>query len=671
MAGGGGWAWGAGLGVSPVFSDNMVVQREMRWPVWGTAAPGAEVTVRMAGVSASEKADAAGKWRVYLPELKAGGPHELSVEAGGERRTFTNVLAGEVWICSGQSNMEWPLSGASNGPAEVASSAHEGLRLLSVPRLASRTPVDTFAGSWAVCGPETAAGFSAVAYYFGREVHKALGAPVGLVKSAWGGTRAEAWTPAAVVEEFESPAAFDASVEEAKRDMDGAKARYRDAVSAWNDEVLHRDEGIDPAAARWGTEPAGAAWEETKAPGAWEKAGLEIDGAVWLRRAVVLKPDQCRGPAALELGMIDDWDVAWVNGREVGRTGREVDPLPSEHARTYTVPAGVLKPGTNVIAVRVFDRGGLGGFLGPAAEMRLAPASGAAVPLAGTWTRRVERRLEPIPAGVWARRPRPPGLLGEHARPSALYNGMIAPLVPMAFRGVIWYQGESNASRARQYRALFPAMIRAWRAEWQRGDFPFYYVQLASFMARKEEPAESAWAELREAQLKALDVANTGMAVAIDIGEAEDIHPKNKREVGRRLALWALARAYRPAPAWWEAAMERIMGPRPDNPECSGPLFEGWAVEGVEARVRFRHAANGLATSDGKPPRGFALAGEDRRFVWAHARIEGREIVVSSPEVGNPVSVRYGWAANPDVNLVNGMGLPASPFRTDDWVAAR
>ena len=304
-----------------------------------------------------------------------------------------------------------------------------------------------------------------------------------------------------------------------------------------------------------------------------------------------------------------------------------------------------MKPGRTAIAVRVFDHYGGGGFSGSAAEMTLGPAAGAPQSLAGAWEYRVERELPPS-APDFATQPRYPSPDNPNS-PTVLYGAMIAPLTPLAIRGAIWYQGESNAGAAFQYRTLFPAMIRDWRKAWGRGDFPFLFVQLANYMARAAEPGESAWAELREAQTRTLSVPHTGMAVAIDIGEAGDIHPKNKEDVGARLARWALADTY------GQAVVK------------SGPLFDTLALEGSAVRVRFRHAA-GLK-ADGGAPRGFAIAGADRQWRWAEARVDGETVVVSSPAVPQPVAVRYAWADNPDATLRNGEGLPASPFRTDDW----
>jgi sialate O-acetylesterase len=384
-----------------------------------------------------------------------------------------------------------------------------------------------------------------------------------------------------------------------------------------------------------------------KLPQPWEAAGLAIDGAVWFRKAVEVPPSWASRSLTLSLGPVDDFDTTYVDGIEVGHIGKETPGYWSV-PRRYTVPGRLVKGGRVVIAVRAFDHYGNGGFTGAAPEMTLVPADGTGAPiaLAGAWEYKVEHALEPSHPD-FATQPRYPSPDNPNS-PTVLYGAMIAPLVRCTIRGAIWYQGESNAGSAYQYRTLFPTMIRDWRRAWGEGDFPFDFVQLANFMPRKNEPGESEWAELREAQAMTLALPKTGMAVAIDIGEADDIHPRNKKDVGERLARWALADTY------GQAVVK------------SGPLYDSFAVEGSAIRVRLRHA-DGLSTYDGAPPKGFAIAGADRRWHWADARVEGTMVVVSSPEVKEPVAVRYAWADNPEATLRSGAGLPASPFRTDDW----
>ena len=373
-------------------------------------------------------------------------------------------------------------------------------------------------------------------------------------------------------------------------------------------------------------------------PTAWEAAGLEdLDGVVWFRKEITLPTDWASEDLTLHLGLVDDMDSTWVNGQAVGSAqGWQTE-------RAYPVPASATEPGLNTIAVRVVDTGGEGGFRGEADSLRLERARGARLPLEGPWAYQVglDLRSEELP-------PRPPR---PQDFPTVLYNAMVHPLIPYGMRGAIWYQGESNAGRAYQYRTLFAEMIRDWRQQWGQGDFPFLFVQLANFMAPQTDPNEqSAWAELREAQTRTLALPNTGMAVIIDIGEADDIHPRNKKDVGARLARWALAQTY-----------------GRDGLVYSGPLYRSMEREGDAIRLHFDQVGGGLTTPEGEPLMGFAIAGPDSVFVQAEARIEGDAVVVSSPYVEDPVAVRYGWANNPEATLYNEAGLPASPFRTDEW----
>ena len=338
-----------------------------------------------------------------------------------------------------------------------------------------------------------------------------------------------------------------------------------------------------------------------------------------------------------------------MNGVQVGSTGIEV-PNSYAQPRMYTIPASALKPGRNVIAVRVYDQVGTGGINGGPQQVVPEGLSKGPIKIDGDWTYHIEASRPSLPSNFWNTQPQQPYGPGSAMSPGNLWNGQVNPIVPYAFKGAIWYQGESNADRAYQYRSLFSGMIRDWRMAWGRGDFPFYFVQLANFMARKDEPEESAWAELREAQTMALRLKNTGMAVAIDVGEGGDIHPRNKEAIGERLARWALARDY---------------GKKDLEP--SGPLYKGSRVEGNRVRIFFTHADSGLASLSGEDLKGFAIAGEDKKFVFAQAKVEGNTVVVWSPSVAKPLAVRYAWANNPACNLINKAGLPASPFRTDAW----
>jgi sialate O-acetylesterase len=627
-----------------LIGDNMVVQQGVVARVWGWAEPGEQVTVSMAGKSAKAKADAKGRWEARIGPFKAGGPFEMRIE-GKNAVVLKNVLVGEVWLGSGQSNMEWPLQNAAHGGDEVARANHPEIHLFTVTKATSLEPRDDVRGRWVVCTPENAATFSAVAYFFGRELSEKLKVPVGLIHSSWGGTPAEAWTSRAALAAIPELRPMTDALDRASVNLPEARHAYEAAQAKWEQEHFLQDpgnKGLDLGYA--GADFSEAGWQTMRLPQFWETAGLVIDGAVWFRKSVDLPASWEGHDLTLNLGPVDDFDVTYFNGTKVGATGSET-PNFYMVPRKYTIPGALVHGGRNVIAVRVFDHYGQGGFGGGATDMTLSAAGAPPIALAGDWLYKVEMGVEPIKVD-FSTQPIAPAGVGNPNTPTVLYNAMLAPLTPYTIRGAIWYQGESNADRARQYQTLFPAMIRDWRAAWGAGSFPFLFVQLANFQARKTEPGDSHWAELREAQTMTLREPATGMAVIIDIGEASDIHPKNKQDVGHRLALWALAKTYG------------------QSGEFSGPLFESFAVEGNKVRVRFTHA-EGLRTVDGGPVQGFAIAGADGKFVWADAKLDGKTVLVWSDAVPQPVAVRYGWADNPAVNFTNGAGLPASPFRTD------
>lgn len=623
-----------GLRLAHVFSDHGVLQREKPLPVWGWATPAATVTVTLAGQSKTATAGADGRWSVTFDALKASTtPIELVVTSGDAKASASDLLVGEVWICSGQSNMEMaPGWGIRDSATEVAAANHPTIRLLNVGKNASDKPESDLAGAWAVCSPQSVANFTAVGYFFGRDLQKSLGeVPVGLIESAWGGTPAQAWTSHAVLAATPAIAGY-------AKQFDDVMAAYPEAKAKFDEQLK------TPAASPTKLDDAGwektgldvAAWKEMKLPQNWEATGLNIDGVVWFRRTIDIPATAAGKDLALGLGPIDDQDITWWDGEKIGAMTGWNDP------RNYTVPANLVTAGPHVIAVRVVDTGGAGGLHGTPEQMVAKPGAGDAIQLAGAWQFRV--------AEEYATKPQPPMGPGNPWLPSSLRNGMITPLIPYAIRGAIWYQGESNAGGAYEYRTLFPEMIKDWRAAWGEGDFPFYFVQLANFTAAPKDPGESDWAELRDAQFFTLrTLPATGMASGIDIGEAADIHPKNKQEVGRRLALWAQA----------DVHGQKI--------ESSGPLFTAAKVEDGRIRISFDHLGGGLVAKDGALKQ-FAIAGEDKKWVWAEAVIDGDTVIVSSATVAKPVAVRYAWANNPDgCNLYNQAGLPASPFHTDDW----
>jgi sialate O-acetylesterase len=629
-----------------IISDNMVLQQGVKVRIWGNAKPGERVVVTLKNKSANTVADAQGHWQVWLDPLKAGGPIELTVK-GDNVLTVKNVLIGEVWLCSGQSNMEWPLINTIGGAETVAQANYPEIRLFTVTKNTSQTPLADVEGRWVVTTPDDAAHFSAVGYFFGREVYQQLKVPVGLIHSSWGGTPAEAWTRHDALLSPELKPILD-KYESSLNALPQAKEAYARALANWEEKNLYIDSGNKGEALGYADPKTSTAdWSKMDLPQQFETAGLLIDGAVWFRKDVELPASLAGKDLVLNLPPIDDYDTTYFNGTKIGSIGRET-PNSYMVPRKYTVPGALVRAGRNVIAVRVFDSAGEGGFSRGGA-MSLGPAGGTeaeTISLRGAWDYKIEQALEPKHPD-WGSRPEAVGVSNQN-NPSVLYNAMIAPLVPFAIRGVIWYQGESNAGRAYQYRTLFPTMIRDWRSAWG-SEFPFYFVQLANWHATKAEPDESDWAELREAQLMTLREPQTGMAVTIDIGDENDIHPRNKLDVGRRLAAWARAETYN----------QKVIP--------SGPLFDRYTIKDNEVRIRFKYA-DGLKTKDGGPVKGFAIAGDDHHFVWADARIEGDTVIVSSPKISKPVAVRYAWADNPIANLYNKAGLPASPFRTDDWL---
>ena len=477
-----------------VISDNMVLQQGMKVSIWGMAETGERVTVTLGSQRITATANDNGNWKVNLNPMKAGGPFEMLI-VGNNTITLHNVMVGEVWVCSGQSNMWWPVNRSAIPEYEIAKSEYPMIRLFTVNRQVAGTPQNHAEGEWLECSPQTVGDFSAVGYFFGRELHKTLGTPVGLIHTSWGGTPAESWTSLPTLKSEPDFKPILDRFEQAMKIYPQAKEKYEKQMTRWKQEV--------------------------------EKA--KIEGKP--------EPNQPRQP------------------------------------------------------------------LGP-----------------------------------------------EHPyRPAGLYNGMVAPIIPYGIKGVIWYQGESNAGRAFQYRKLFKAMIQDWRRSWSQGNFPFLFVQLANYMEIQPQPVDDEWAELREAQLMALASQKTAMAVTIDIGDADDIHPKNKQEVGRRLSLGALAIAYG------------------HDIEYSGPIYDSMSIKNDKIRLRFKHTDGGLVTKGNEPLKGFAIAGKNRKFFWANAEIDGDELVVWSNQVPKPVAVRYAWASNPVCNLYNKAGLPASPFRTDNW----
>lgn len=620
--------------LSPVFGDHMVLQRGKANAFWGWTTPGEGVTVSIGGRSARATADPSGKWLVRLTPPRPGGPYEVSI-VGPSRAELHDVLVGDVWICSGQSNMEFGLTQAQNGQAEVARANDPSLRLFMASRQIGYEPQPTVAGQWKVCTSETVTqggwgGFSAVGYTFGQRLRQEAKVPVGLVQVAWGGTSAEAWTSERSLRPLKD---FDADltrIEELKRMGVPVLGTYTDL---W---LARHDAGTSGHWER--PETIVSTWNRVTLPGTLPQTKLGVQrGAIWFQKEIQLPNALPAGPATLSLGRIDETDTTWMNGVPLGVTSFDWA------FRSYPVPTSALKPGRNVISVRLFNaRSQVGGFLAKPEEMVLRLGDGTIVPLAGDW-------MAATGLGSDLLSDRPRDFEPNPTVPTVISNGMVAPLAPLAIRGAIWYQGETNAGRGHQYRRLLPALIGDWRRMFGQGDFPFYIVSLANWQARRDQPGDDSWAELREAQaMSARSVRHSGLAVTIDVGDAGDIHPKDKRTVGERLALIALAQDYgRRVP-------------------YSGPVYRSMRREGASVRLRFNHTEGGLAVRGARLGE-FSVAGADHKWHWADAHIDGDSVVVSAPGVTDPVAVRYAWQSNPLATLYNGAGLPAVPFRTDDW----
>jgi sialate O-acetylesterase len=615
-----------------VIGSNMVLQRDQPLRIWGWADPGEKVALTFNKQSKSVKTGKSGRWVIALDSMPAGGPFEMLIQ-GKNEIVLSNILLGDVWICSGQSNMEWPVSASDNPEQEITGARYPRIRLFTVPhRLSTKLKEDLEGGEWQVCTPATIPDFSAVGYFFGRELNGQLDVPVGLIDMSWGGTHVETWTSLDAIGHLDG---MEGVAEKVMNFDEAAFARKAlDELRARIGEVPERDPGLADGRALW-AEPDfdRSDWSEMELPGLWESRGLEgFDGIIWFSKTVECGPEVEMSPVTLCLGPVDDSDITWVNGQQVGATSDRYN-----EKRKYRLPAGVFRTGPNVITVRVQDTGGGGGIWGMPEELYMEYGGGR-TELAGTWKYRIGEGSAQLG-------------LGPNSMPGLLFNGMVNPLLNYTIRGVIWYQGESNAGRAFQYRQSFKNMIVNWRSKWGIGVFPFLFVQLANFMQASPDPVESTWAELREAQSMALELPFTGMAVAIDIGDAMDIHPRNKQDVGRRLAASAFKIAY---------GMEVVH---------SGPVFRDMQTEGERVRIFFDSTGSGLEVRDRYGYiKGFALAGEDGVFHWARAWCQDDAVVVQSASVPRPKYVRYGWADNPDdLNLYNREGFPAVPFRTDDF----
>ena len=619
--------------VSPMFGDNMVLQRGKANRFWGWAKPGQAIRVEIAGQTATAVTRTDGRWQAEVKVPAPGGPYTVKITGPEQSVVLHEVLVGDVWLCGGQSNMELGLSRTRNGDDEIKSANHPEIRLFMVQQHVSYSPAAVPQGSWKICSPQTVtegAGFSAVAYFFGRNLQDELHVPIGLIEDCWGGTPAESWMSPESLHQLKD---FDAPLAEIERLHAKGGPEYGSFLMHWLDEY---DVGLQSNT--WAAaELDDAGWKTVQIPGGFSELGVaDMPSICWFRKEFTLPDPLPAGQATLCLGSIEKMDTAYLNGQWVGASSWVENP------RAYVIKNGVLKPGRNVLAVRVFKLKPQGGFLAKPEGLRLVLSDQSVIPLAGEWKGALS---------VDARPPHPLPLTFENypTMPAILYEGMIEPVAPLAITGAIWYQGEANAERAYQYRTLLPAMIGDWRKLFGQGDFPFYIVSLPAFMHHRDQPGDDSWAELREAQaLTARNVKNSGLAVTIDTGDPDNIHPKDKKVVGERLALCALANDYG----------EKI--------PFAGPTFDSMTHLPGALKLHFSHTDGGLVVKGTKLEE-FAVAGRDRKWHWADAKVEGDSVVVSSPMVSDPQAARYAWQANPAATLYNGAGLPAGPFRTDNW----
>lgn len=616
-----------------VFGDNMVLQRGIQIPVWGTSTPGALIIAKLGDEQVTTKANKEGKWKVKFPIFSAGGPYALEVTEANKPYSKINlkgILIGDVWLASGQSNMEWQVQQAKDASKEIANADFPKIRFLVVEHDKQLKPQsDICAGKWKICDSSNVKGWSAVAYHFAHKIHVDENVPVGIIQSTWGGTPIEAWTSRDMLLTSPISRARTRSNDTLRFDREDFLTDSLNWIRIWNivynpqnntDKIIPLNEYDD------------ADWTTVEMPSLIKDFGIgNYEGIVWLRKKVTLPESFDQKDLIINLGHPEMCYSLYFNGEEICK-----NIWNSNATHSFTIPKRLLHR-ENTIAVRIVMLWGGGGLNQPAGDIYITDG-GSKVSLAGEWL--YKRGLEtPFPK-----------IYNYQYYPTVLFNAMINPLIPYGIKGFIWYQGESNAYAAYDYRKLFPMLITDWRQRWQQKNLPFLFVQLANYMERKPLPSESEWAELREAQTLTLSLPNTGMACAIDIGEGNDIHPKNKHEVGQRLALIASKIAY--------------------NQDCivSGPMYKNFRKEANRIRITFTNVGSGLSIKDQKELTGFSIAGKDRQFYWAKAIIEGDEVIVYSDKVTKPVAVRYAWADNPECNLINSESLPAIPFRTDKWL---
>jgi sialate O-acetylesterase len=646
--------------LAPLFQDNMVLQQQRSVPIWGKGIPGTQVLIKTSwGKNVSTVVNPDSSWVASLLTPKAGGPFQISIRHGNNVTVVRNILVGEVWLCSGQSNMEMPLEGwppsdtIANSAGEIDQALYPTIRMFSVMHAYVPAPTEMCIGNWTECSPRDVRGFSATAYYFGKILSKELKVPIGLINSSFGGTSIEAWMSKQGLNPFREFAdqlkKLDES-QESVRSLNEWVSSHK-SITVTEQDPLRKWEGLNFQDEKCsGRVYNDSDWNEMKLPTFWEQTSVgEFDGVVWFRKEVVIPKPWIGKELTLQLGPIDDLDETYVNGQMVGR--HMTEGFWSTN-RVYQIAAPIVQDSLLQIAVRVIDLRGGGGIWGKGMKMKVAPDSlSDGVSLEGNWKYLPVAEFKANTFYVFGaegreynRRPKFP-LEFSQATITSLFNGMIHPLLPFTIKGVIWYQGENNVSNPLLYKKLFPAMIDDWRKVFQSGEFPFYFVQLAPYDYGRDSKSQL----LREAQCEALSVKNTGMAVTLDIGNPKNIHPADKEDVGKRLALWALAKTYK------------------KNVPYSGPIYKSMKIAKSKIILSFDYAGNGLVLKGRNGELNFLVAGLDKVFKKAVVRVQGNTLVVSHPEILEPLAVRYAWSNIEEGTFFNKEGLPASSFRTDDW----
>ncbi|GGI25348.1 sialate O-acetylesterase [Pedobacter mendelii] len=616
--------------------NNMVLQRDKPIKIWGYGEIGEKIQIAFAGKNVKTVVDANGKWQVKIPKMQAGGPFEMILQ-GKNKIILSNILIGDVWICSGQSNMEFNLQDVLNADVEVKQANFPQIRLYSIDKQISLTQKDDSKGNWNLCTSENAKYFPAIGYFFGRRINQDLKVPVGLINASWGGTVIESWISS---EGLLGEETFGKKAQEvSKFDTAAYNQKQRLLNKQWVDDFNRGDEGFKNGVYTWANSNT-LNWSSISLPNGWEFTGKpdlwEMDGIVWFSKEIELNEKDLKKNAILNLGVILNADQAFFNGELIGKTGDSWGIN-----RNYTIPQKLLKVGKNVLTVRIENYGGDGGFMSKA-NLFYLNTNERFTSLAGEWKYKIGYKLTTYN--------RPEKQISPNTLPTLMYNNMISPIIDLSIKGVLWYQGESNWDRGYQYRELFPRMISDWRNKFKDKNFPFLFVQLANYHKKNDNPADSYWAEVREAQDLTQKVKNTGMVTAIDVGDPANIHPKNKQEVGRRLALLAEKQVYH-LPV-----------------DSLSAVYESFIVKEKLITIKINNVYDGLK-SKSDVLGDFQIAGADKVWYWANAKIVNKNIIeVFSEKVQKPVAVRYAWEDNPaEANVVNSKGFPLFPFRTDNW----